>query len=351
VRRDARILKRKAVASLRRAAAAFNGLDDEGRHTTVLIHLQHAFEMLLKAALHEKRATIVDAVTGQSVGFKKCLNLATAQIPLRAEDAGTLRAIDQLRDDEYHYLGLVSEGILYLHLRAAISIFDRILQEVFGETLADQLPARVLPISTQPPEDLQVLIDREYTQVRALLSPGHRQGPEARARIRTLLALEGHVAEDAEVRNSDVTRVERAVRGGSERAAVFPRLENLTSQTLGLEVSIKVHTTRREGAPVRFVADGEPGEAGAVRDVDLQARYPFSKTELAQHVKLTAPKTAALRAHLQIDGNAEYHHQFTFGHMTHDGYSHAALRAMREVLEGGLDMDAVWAAHRTRRRP
>jgi hypothetical protein len=202
VRRDARILKRKAVASLRRAAAAFNGLDDEGRHTTVLIHLQHAFEMLLKAALHEKRATIVDAVTGQSVGFKKCLNLATAQIPLRAEDAGTLRAIDQLRDDEYHYLGLVSEGILYLHLRAAISIFDRILQEVFGETLADQLPARVLPISTQPPEDLQVLIDREYTQVRALLSPGHRQGPEARARIRTLLALEGHVAEDAEARRS-----------------------------------------------------------------------------------------------------------------------------------------------------
>jgi len=77
------------------------------------------------------------------------------------------------------------------------------------------------------------------------------------------------------VRNSDVTRVERAVRGGSERAAVFPRLKNLTSQTLGLEVSIKVHTTRREGAPVRFVAEDEPGEAGAVRDVDLQTRYPF----------------------------------------------------------------------------
>src|SRR5574337_1749023 len=103
MRRDARILKRKAVASLRRAAASFNGLDDEGRHTTVLIHLQHAFEMLLKAALHEKRAAIVDAATGQSIGFKKCLNLAATQLPLRTEEAGTLRAIDQLRDDEYHY--------------------------------------------------------------------------------------------------------------------------------------------------------------------------------------------------------------------------------------------------------
>lgn len=350
MRRDTRVLKRKAVASLRRAAAAFNALDDEGRHTTVLIHLQHAFEMQLKAALHEKRVAIVDTGTGQSVGFKKCLNLATAQLPLRPEDAGTLRAIDQLRDDEYHYLGLVSEGILYLHLRAAISIFDRVLQTAFGETLADQLPARVLPVSTQPPEDLQVLIDREYSQVRALLSPGHRHGAEATARIRTLLALEGHVDEDAEVRQSDVVRVARAIRAGSVRSAVFPRLEGLTSHVFGIEVSIKVHTTRREGAPVRFVSADDPGEAGAVRDVDLQARFPFSKTDLAQHLGLTAPKTTALRAHLGIDGNPEYHHEFTFGHTTHDGYSHAALRAMREAFESGAEVDQIWAEYRASRR-
>lgn len=51
VRRDTRTLKAKAVASLRRAAQAFNGLDDDGRHTSDLLHLQHAFEMLLKAGL------------------------------------------------------------------------------------------------------------------------------------------------------------------------------------------------------------------------------------------------------------------------------------------------------------
>jgi hypothetical protein len=350
MRRDARLLKAKAVASLRRAAAAFNGLDDEGRHTTVLIHLQHAFEMLLKAALHERKALIVDQATGQSIGFKKCLNLAAAAIPLRAEDAGTLRAIDQLRDDEYHYLGLVSEGIMYLHLRAAISIFDRVLHDVFGETLAEQLPARVLPISTQPPEDLQVLIDREYSQVKSLLAPGHRKGAEARARIRSLLALEGHVDEDAEVRQGDVARIERAIRGGGDRSAVFPRLEGLTSQTLGVEVSIKVHTTRREGAPVRFVADGEPGDAGAVRDVDLQARYPFSKADLATHTGLSAPKTAALRHHLGIDGDPALRHQFVFGHSAHDCYSHAALKAMKDALAGGLDMDDVGSQYRARGR-
>ncbi len=110
-----------------------------------------------------------------------------------------------------------------------------------------------------------------------------------------------------------------------------------------------MHTTRREGAPVRFVGAGESGEAGAVRDVDLQARFPFSKTELAKLVELTPPKAVALRAHLGIDGNPEYHRQFVFGRSTHDGYSHAALRVMREAIGGGLDMDVVWAEYRGKR--
>lgn len=159
MRRESRILKRKAISSLRRAAQAFNTLDDEGRHTSVLLHLQHAFEMLLKASLHERRVRIISPQTGRSVGFEKCLNLGQMHLGMRKEDAGTLRAIDALRDDEHHFLGLVSEGILYAHLRAAITIFDRLLREVFGETLADHLPARVLPISTQPPQDLDVLIE------------------------------------------------------------------------------------------------------------------------------------------------------------------------------------------------
>jgi hypothetical protein len=344
------MLKRKAVASLRRAMSAFNGLDDDARNTTVLVHLQHAFEMLLKASLHEHRYAVVDQTTGQSLGFKKCLNLAQSEFKLPPETVGLLRAIDQLRDDEYHYLGLVSEGILFVHLRAAVTIFDQLLQAVFAESLADHLPARVLPISTQPPEDLSILIDREYSQVKTLLEPGRRHGAEVRARIRTLLALEGHTTADAEVRDADVRRVAKAIRGGQDRSSVFPRLEGLSSRTIGLEVSIRVHTTRTDGVPVRFVPSDETGEAGAVRDVDLQKRYPFTKKDLADQVGLTAPRASALRAHLGMEGDDAMHHQFTFGHTTHDCYSHAALRAMREALASGLDMDDVWANHRPRPR-
>lgn len=39
---------------MRVGVVAFNGLDDDARVTRVLLHLQHSFEMLLKAALLAK---------------------------------------------------------------------------------------------------------------------------------------------------------------------------------------------------------------------------------------------------------------------------------------------------------
>jgi hypothetical protein len=60
LRREAAILKKKSIASLRRAARSFNDYDQDGRITTVLLHLQHAFEMLLKAGLVQKRVRVFD---------------------------------------------------------------------------------------------------------------------------------------------------------------------------------------------------------------------------------------------------------------------------------------------------
>ena len=51
LRQQARVLKRKALTSFITAAEAFNSPRDDGRVTKVLLHLQHAFEMLLKATL------------------------------------------------------------------------------------------------------------------------------------------------------------------------------------------------------------------------------------------------------------------------------------------------------------
>lgn len=75
-KRDARTLKEKSLGSLRRAISTFNSHEEDGRVTSVLLHLQHSGEMLLKAALVEVGQAILDPATNKSKGFGKCLNLA-----------------------------------------------------------------------------------------------------------------------------------------------------------------------------------------------------------------------------------------------------------------------------------
>lgn len=74
--RDARTLKNKSVSSLRTGMQAFNSFDDDGRITTVLLHLQHSCEMLLKAVLVENKAKVFDKVTGRSITFEKAFGSA-----------------------------------------------------------------------------------------------------------------------------------------------------------------------------------------------------------------------------------------------------------------------------------
>jgi hypothetical protein len=123
--------------------------------------------MLLKAALVQRGVSVFDKKQGRSEGFDRCLNLAANDsiIKLSEDEAGTLRTIDAMRDDEQHWFNEVGEQLLYVHTRAGVTLFDELLQRVFGERLADQMPARVLPISTDPPRDLDVLIDEEFSQI------------------------------------------------------------------------------------------------------------------------------------------------------------------------------------------
>lgn len=345
LRSSARILKRKAVFSLRSAVGAFNGLNDDGRVTSVLLHLQHAFEMLLKASLNQKQITLFDKKTGRSIGFEAVIRQAqqTTGIKLTDEEAGTLRTIDAMRDDEQHWYNEVDEGILYVHVRAAVTLFDDLLFRVFGDRLAEHLPSRVLPISTEPPQDFDLLVDREYAKVAELLKPGRRAGAEARARIRTLLAMEAHTEPETKVSDKDVTRVEKGIREGKARDVVFPRLSGIAAAVTGSGVEVQVRFTKKDGLPVTFVADG--ADAAAVRTVDLQNKYHRSAFEMADDLGLSRPKAHALRAHLGIDDDPNLTHTFNFGSQHPVRYSDHAFNKMKDASET-LDMDAIWAAHR-----
>jgi len=349
MRRVSRALKSKAISSLKRGAGAFNGMDDDGRQTAVLLHLQHAHEMLLKAALRERGIDVFERSprrsVGRSIGYEKCVRLAREHLGLSEDQQGTLRAIASMRDDEQHWIADLSEGLLYLHARAAVTLFDEVLREVFGETLADYLPERVLPISTRPPADIDVLIDEQYTQARELLRPRKRKRVEARALLRGLLAMESHVSEDVAVNERDVNRVERGAKDDKNLAEVFPRLSGLGTEIRGDGPALTVHFTKRRGAPVHYIGADDPREAAAVREVDLQRKYYIAPNDLAERLGLTAPRAVALRRALGIDDDGDCVHEFVFGSQRHKRYSDNAYRRMEIALDE-VDMDEVWEQHR-----
>lgn len=84
-----------------------------------------------------------------------------------------------------------------------------------------------------PSGDFEFLVDREYRLVAELLEPGRRQRNEARARKRSLLAMEAIAVDEVGVSERDIDRIEKAVRAGQEIQEVFPRLSTVGSRTDG----------------------------------------------------------------------------------------------------------------------
>jgi hypothetical protein len=331
----------------------FNSPHDDGRISVVLLSLQHSFEMLLKAALVQHRIRVFDPALGRSIGLEQCLRLASndRKIKLTNDEAGTIRAIDAMRDDEQHWYNQVSEQILYIHARAAVTLFDDLLHRVFNDRLINHLPVRVLPISVDAPQDLHLLVDEEYSQIRKLLAPGRRATHEAYARIRTLLALEAHVDPDARVSTKDVQRIAKGVKSGVTWDKAFPRLGQIGTAIAGQGVSVNVRFVKKEGTPVRYVKgeSSEDSEAAAIREFDLQKRFHLTVNDLADRLGISHPRSKALRDHVGIDDDPTCRHVFEFGKQQHPRYSDKALVNLRDSLQK-LDLGSIWASHRPSRR-
>lgn len=97
--------------------------------------------------------------------MEKTLNIATASGLIVETQAGPVRSINTMRDAAQHWMIIVPEDALYINCRALITVVDEVLQEHFEDSLAANLPLRVLPLSTQPITDFDLLIDREYKQI------------------------------------------------------------------------------------------------------------------------------------------------------------------------------------------
>ena len=112
MKKEARLLLHKGIDSLILSVEHFNRPTETGRSDAVLIFLDHAFEMLLKAAILHRGGAIRERRAKQTIGFDECVRraLSNADIQfLKREQALTLQTINALRDAAQHHLLDISE--------------------------------------------------------------------------------------------------------------------------------------------------------------------------------------------------------------------------------------------------
>jgi len=356
-RKETRRFKDRASNSLMLAIEFFNRPNDRGRVESVLILLHHSFEMLLKSIIYEKRGKICETRADTTYSFNRCIGIARSDLNVIGEDeAKALSMLKDLRDCATHHLIDLTEQALYVHAQVAVSLFDKILYSFFAEHLADNMPTRVLPVSTSPPTDMLTFVNSEFSQIRELLRPGRRSMAEASGRLRHLMVMESNITGDGGQPNvRETERVARRVREGDIWQAIFPGIAGVRLDTQGHGLNVSIRFTREpQAAPVRVVREGDSDleQATLVREVNLLDRYSMNVTQLAHNVGLTIPRTLALILFLGIQEDNVCYKEFIISRsQTGSGvlkrYSPRAQQRLLEALST-VDMNAVWIQYRSR---
>ena len=121
MKREARLLLAKACDSLVLSIELFNRPHDRGRVSSTLIQLDHAFEMLMKAAILHRGGRIREKRAKETIGFDACVRRSLSDGKLKylsEEQALVLQTINGLRDAAQHHLLDISEGQLYVHMQS-----------------------------------------------------------------------------------------------------------------------------------------------------------------------------------------------------------------------------------------
>jgi len=196
MRKEAKHLYQKAIDSLTLSIELFNRPSDRGRVHSVLIFMDHAFEMLLKASILERRESIFQDNKAETIGMSACIRRCLSDVKTKIlveEQVLVLQSLNSLRDAAQHYTLNVSEQQLYFHAQSGLTLFRDIAKAVFGIELNTELPERVLPLSTTPPMEIATFFQNEIKVIKSLLKPGSRKVVEAKERLRSLAIFENSV--------------------------------------------------------------------------------------------------------------------------------------------------------------
>lgn len=355
MKREARLLKSKAVDSLILAIEHFNRPWDCGRHEAVLILLDRGFELLLKASLVHRGGRIREPHAKETIGFDRCVRKCLSDEGVKCltgEQAITIQLLNSLRDAAQHYLLDVSEQQIYIYVQAAVSIFGDLLEAVFSEELAAHMPERVVPICTSAPVDLHTTISAEFREVKRLVEPGSRRRLQAMAKLRTLAIVESSIRGiRSQPADGELQRLVKDVRSGKSWRALFPNVAALQLATDDQGINVSIRLTKREGEAVHLVREGTPGATMlAVKRVNEIDYYSLGLMGLAKKLELSGPRTLALIRHLRLQDSEDYFKIIRVSKSHFKRYSSRALDALRAALLE-VDMDQVWHRHGSARGP
>lgn len=354
MKKEAKLLLDKSINSLTLSVDHFNCSWDCGRADSVLLLLDHAFEMLLKAAILHRGGKIRKPKAKQTLGFDECVRKAVTDGKLKfltPEQALLLQAINSLRDAAQHHLVQLSEQHLYIQAQAGVTLFRDMLRDVFSMSLATQLPARVLPLSTTPPVDLLTLFESEAREIQQLLAPGRRRRVEALARLRGLAIVEGAMkGEKLQPTDDALARAAQQIRDGIDWDQVFPGVASINITATGYGPGVDLRVTKNRGIAVHLVPEGTPGATTvAIKRVNELGFYNLGRDDLARQLNLSGPMTTAMIRFLDLQGDAECSEEFVIGRSRFRRYSQKALTRIREAL-AICSLDEVWREYGVRRR-
>jgi len=354
MKRESRLLFAKAVDSLVLSIEHYNRPWDRGRVDAVLILLDHAFEMLLKAAILHRGGAIRKRREKQTIGFDECLRKALSDGSvqfLQQEQVLQLQAINTLRDAAQHHLVDLSEQHLYIHAQAGLTLFRDVVRAVFAQDLKVHLPPRVLPLSTTPPTDLATLFAQEVREVQRLLAPGKRRKVEAAAKLRALAIVDGAMRGDRiQPTDRELRKLGDSITRGTQWSDVFPGVAAIELTATGTGPSLDLRISKKEGIPIQLVPEGTPGASVvAVHKVDSLGFYNLGRDQVAKHLGLSGPKTTALIRHVKIKDDADCYRRITIGKASFDRYSQKAIEHLREAMKT-VDMSQVWSEYQRAQR-
>lgn len=349
------LLFKQAIDSLVLGIEHFNRPSEDCRKVSTLLMLDHAFEMLLKSALCQRGVELRNRASGYSIGINECLNKATDDGEVRflsTDERRTIAVLNGLRDQAQHYLVDLSEQILYTVAQTSVTLFAEVLARTLGHRLCDFIPSRVLPISTDPPKEMHVLMRDEYSQLREILDSSSKGDGIDEPRIRSLATIDRALQlNDPHLSDEELSGLRETIRTTDEWFDVFSGIAQTKLSSTGEGPKVAIYLTKKDGVPVRYVS-GEDAADGApviIRRVDDTETYCFSPSDIAKKLKITGPKLCALVRHLYLKNDPKCFKEIKISRSRFDRYSAQALEMCRESLKT-VNMDEVWAKHRPQPR-